>query len=160
MSVARAVMTRSDRISLIVLMLYDSILCSLWVYSTVAQASGDFSDPEHPSSRPWYLTHNCSEGRKSSVVECRASQAAFALSLSAVCLYGTRLFHVCWKTIRNRRILRKEYGYHAPSVVLDRSEGPEDGESENERMERERERYLYREALSPVLAFFPENGRW
>lgn len=39
--------------------LYDAILVALWSYSAAIQSSGDFEDPEHIATRPWYLERGC-----------------------------------------------------------------------------------------------------
>lgn len=41
-------------------MFYDAILSGLWIYGVAGQMSGDFTDPKHPSARPWYLLRGCS----------------------------------------------------------------------------------------------------
>lgn len=38
---------------------YDLVLAISWYYSVNAQSSGDFSDPEHISVRPWFLEKSC-----------------------------------------------------------------------------------------------------
>ncbi|KAK7946980.1 uncharacterized protein PG986_011301 [Apiospora aurea] len=39
--------------------LYDAVLAACWYYSVIAQSSGDLSDSEHISIRPWYLEKTC-----------------------------------------------------------------------------------------------------
>ncbi|KAK6192897.1 hypothetical protein LQW54_013016 [Pestalotiopsis sp. IQ-011] len=39
--------------------LYDLVMSGMWIYSVAAQSSPDFTDPTHPSPRPWYLERGC-----------------------------------------------------------------------------------------------------
>ncbi|KAG7142141.1 hypothetical protein HYQ45_001418 [Verticillium longisporum] len=50
--VARMVMTSCGQMSRTFSMLYDAFLAFVWIYSVSSQASGDYSDMEHPSPHP------------------------------------------------------------------------------------------------------------
>lgn len=85
---------------------------------------------------------------------CRVTQASFAISALATLFYTARFIGTI---VEATRIWRKTHGddYQLITVQLDE----EGGMGREEAAARERERYLYREALSPVLAFFPGDAR-
>lgn len=137
--------------------MYDSILIVLWLLNISSQMSGDFSDPKHPSLHPWYLTRSCEAASKETATACRVSQATFALAILMLLLYAGRLALTSVHGIRTYHQRRERNGYERISVKLDLLD--DDGEPLRSSAEIERERYLCREALSPVLAFFPEDVR-
>lgn len=59
---------------------YSAILGTLWCYSVQSQTSGDFSDPSHPSIRPWYLERGCHGIKGTFHDACVFGQASFALA--------------------------------------------------------------------------------
>ncbi|EGY22094.1 uncharacterized protein VDAG_03534 [Verticillium dahliae VdLs.17] len=151
--VARMVMTSCGQMSRTFSMLYDAFLAFVWIYSVSLQASGDFSDMEHLSPHPWYLTRHCPERVGE---ECHVAQASFGISIIAAAFYSARFapsaFEVAYKHWNNRH-----NGYQIVSVKLDLVD-EEDEASDEDTYMRERRRYLcHQDALSPVLAFFPEN---
>ncbi|KAL2683133.1 hypothetical protein Neosp_007600 [[Neocosmospora] mangrovei] len=89
--VARALLSYSGFLYRYISALYDVLLLSLWTLSLTNQTSGDFSDPEHPSPTPWYLTRSCSVAWDKNRGYCRIAQASFAVSILAAVLYGSRL---------------------------------------------------------------------
>lgn len=143
--------------------MYDAVLGLVWAYCVASQMSSDMSDPEHPSLHPWYLTRGCSSAGGSSVVHgaCRVSQAGFIASLFAVALYGSRLAITVSRGVSSlARAWQRRHDYQLITFKVEHAGGEEeDDEDEEARTARERERYLYKEALSPVLAFFPEDAR-
>ncbi|KAL4881138.1 hypothetical protein BJY04DRAFT_218655 [Aspergillus karnatakaensis] len=42
-----------------ILVFYDILLLSLFSYSLYSQLGSDYSDPNHPSSIPWYIVQSC-----------------------------------------------------------------------------------------------------
>lgn len=59
---------------------YSAILGLLWCYSVQSQSSSDFSDPEHPSLRPWYLERGCRDVTEPFRDACTFGKASFALA--------------------------------------------------------------------------------
>ena len=51
---------------------YDLLLVALWSYSVILQNSGDISDPEHLSLRPWYLELGCGQASLETLGACNA----------------------------------------------------------------------------------------
>lgn len=64
--------------------LYDAILVALWSYSAAIQSSGDFEDPEHIATRPWYLERGCEGAGARSRAACYAAKGSFGLVIFAV----------------------------------------------------------------------------
>jgi hypothetical protein len=62
---------------------YDIMLIALWAYSSVAQSSGDFTDTQHISIRPWYLAQGCDQAHGRSRGACEIMVAAYELSVFA-----------------------------------------------------------------------------
>ncbi|EFQ36030.1 hypothetical protein CGRA01v4_05999 [Colletotrichum graminicola] len=151
---ARVTLAYFGHMSRTVSLIYDALLVFFWLHSIESQASGDFSDPEHPSPRPWYLTHHC---RGQVVTACRVAQANFAISILAALFYGVRLLATAAGAVEAYREYRKG-GYRLDPVDLDLTNG-EDWASQGACSEREGKRQMYRDYLSPVLAFFPEDHR-
>lgn len=154
--VTRIVLGISRQTSRTISIIYDSLLAFFWFRLLLSQASGDFSDPRHPSPRPWYLVRKCPTD---TAAACYVAQASFAISVLAALFYGGRLLAsaiemvVVWA-----RAQEDEYQLLAMnSDLVDEENGPclEDATAR----EKERYRYLYEEALSPVLAFFPQDLR-
>ncbi|KAH6633507.1 hypothetical protein C7974DRAFT_412493 [Boeremia exigua] len=75
--------------------LYDIMLVALWSYSAAVQSSGDFTDPQHISLRPWYLDHRCNEARQKNYVGCQTAKASFGLAISVIVWYGVRCVVTC-----------------------------------------------------------------
>lgn len=122
----------------------------------LSQASGDLSDPRHPSPWPWYLTQTCPTD---TAAACYVAQASFAVSVLAALFYGGR-FVAAAIEIAVVWVRAHEDGYQL--VATDSGlEDEENGTALQDAAAREKERYLYlyEEALSPVLAFFPEGVR-
>ncbi|KAI0202493.1 hypothetical protein F4808DRAFT_77167 [Astrocystis sublimbata] len=70
---------------------YDALLSMFWAYSVLIQASGDYSDPEHWSPRPWYLERGCGEISPSYLGICRLSRAAFGISVLLAVFHISRV---------------------------------------------------------------------
>ncbi|CCT73657.1 uncharacterized protein FFB20_05026 [Fusarium fujikuroi] len=141
--------------------IYDAILLGLWAVSIAGQTSSDFTDPEHPSPHPWYLTRGCSAAWNKTQGYCQIAQASFAMSVIAAILYGARLIREAMLTAyeRGQRHQSKwsvrdvQEVESIAGVYLD-----EGGESEAELTTKEDWQSM---ALSPVLAFFPSSdNRW
>ena len=66
---------------------YDLLLIGLWAISVAGQASGDFSDANHVSYYPWYLTHSCRQSWVSTKAGFHIYQAIFMLSVTSITLY-------------------------------------------------------------------------
>ncbi|KAL2291726.1 hypothetical protein FJTKL_11930 [Diaporthe vaccinii] len=147
--VTRIVLGISRQTSRTISIIYDSLLAFFWFRLLLSQASGDFSDPRHPSPRPWYLVRKCPTD---TAAACYVAQASFAISVLAALFYGGRFLAaaiemvVVWARAQ-------EDGYQLVAMNSDLVD--EDAAA------REKERYwhLYEDALSPVLAFFPQNVR-
>ncbi|KAI6776679.1 hypothetical protein HG530_000624 [Fusarium avenaceum] len=140
---------------------YDMILLGLWAVSITGQTSSDFSDPEHPSVHPWYLTRGCSVAWDRTEGYCRTAQAGFALSIMAMVLYGTRL-------MREVVLIAYERGQRDQPKWSAQDDGVEpmesiytDGEWDSASTSKVVED-IQSQALSPVLAFFPSDtdNRW
>ena len=134
--------------------LYDSLLTFFWFRVLLSQASGDLTDPRHPSPLPWYLMRKCPTD---TAAACGVAQASFAVSVLAALFYGGRCVAplievaVVW-------VKAQEDGYHRVAMDPAFVDVENDPFSESAvAREKERYRYLYKEALSPVLAFFPED---
>lgn len=154
--VTRIVLGLSRQMSRSISIIYDSILAFFWFRLLLSQASGDFSDPRHPSPWPWYLTRTCPTD---TAAPCFVAQAGFVISVVAASFYGGRFVTagieeaVAW-------VRARECGYQYVPMkadLVDEENGlcPECAAAS----EKDRYRRLYGEALSPVLAFFPEDVR-
>lgn len=152
-ALARIVMSVSGQMTPIFSSIYDFISTLAWLNSVIAQASGDVTDPEHPSAHPWYLTRSCATA-------CRVSQASFVVSILMVILCGGRLVLTTSWAVREHRAYREGARYEMILTKADLFNDSDDVETSAARLSVEdRERIIYREALSPVLAFFPEDAR-
>lgn len=133
-------------------MLYDLGLTILWIKSIMDQSSSDYSDTKHPSRYPWYLTRSCGDSWEDTRSACHILQAGFVTSLLLVIFYVGRLSVDAVSSCRPK----------APDNAGYKSI-PELGFGFHEESDREDEHSLemraYEEALSPVLAFFPESVR-
>ncbi|KAI1422447.1 hypothetical protein F5Y12DRAFT_616030 [Xylaria sp. FL1777] len=87
---------------------YDLLLLALWTYSVSIQLSGDYSDPEHLSHRPWYLEKSCSQITPGYVRFCHLSKAAFALCVLSA--YHLPLL-TCSIFGSSRRLRMRQVGY-------------------------------------------------
>ncbi|EQB47772.1 hypothetical protein CGLO_13062 [Colletotrichum gloeosporioides Cg-14] len=147
--IARFIMGFFGQFSQIFSLLYDGLLAFFWFHSLSSQASPDFSDMQHPSPLPWYLTRQCPEDM---ATPCRVTQASFVISALATLFYTARFIGTIVEVARALRKIHRD-DYQLIMMQIDE----EGGIGREEAAARERERYLYREALSPVLAFFPED---
>ncbi|KAF7534062.1 hypothetical protein G7Z17_g13425 [Cylindrodendrum hubeiense] len=158
---ARAIMAHLNYLPRYATVLYDILLSSLWITSAAGQASGDFSDPDHTSAHPWYLTRGCSESWSGIRGYCHVAQASFAISILAAMLYCGRLLREAMLVAYQRgRIHERKW----TAVGVDDME--ETGEEKYSDAELETSMLTVREeqydlGLSPVLAFFPAGpNRW
>lgn len=154
--VTRIVLGISRQASRTISIIYDSLLAFFWFRLLLSQASGDFSDPRYPSPRPWYLVRKCPTDMAAA---CYVAQAGFAVSVLAALFYGGR-FVAAAIEILMVWVRAQEDGYQLVAMdsnLVDEENDPclEDAAAR----EKERYRYLYEEALSPVLAFFPQDVR-
>ncbi|KAJ4315504.1 hypothetical protein N0V84_008330 [Fusarium piperis] len=154
--VARVPLSYLGSISRYISAFYDALLLCFWAMSLTNQASGDFSDPEHPSPRPWYLTHECSAAWQRNQGYCRIAQASFAVSVLAAVLYGVRL-------LREALLVAYDMGRKHEQRLSVRDVDEEMGEKYTDN-EHETAVCLtvqrgswQDQALSPVLAFFPSG---
>jgi hypothetical protein len=65
----------------LVVAFYDILLSALWMLCISNQLSGDYSNPAHPSSRPWYLAMSCKVVDGPEANACTIAQASFATSV-------------------------------------------------------------------------------
>jgi hypothetical protein len=136
--------------------IYDGLLGFLWFRLLLSQASGDFSDPRHPSPRPWYLTRTCPTDTASA---CYIAQASLVISGLAALFYGGRFVSAC---IEEAVVWIKLKKSGSQCLSMKSSSGDEEDGLCPEcaaATEKERYRHVYGEALSPVLAFFPDDMR-
>lgn len=154
--VTRIVLGISRQMSRTISTIYDSLLAFLWFRLLLSQASGDFSDSRHPSPWPWYLMRKCPTD---TAVACYVAQASFAVSVVAALFYGGRFVAAGIETIL-AWVKAEEDGYQYVAMKPDFVD-EENGLCPECAAASEKERYLYicGEALSPVLAFFPEDVR-
>lgn len=154
--VTRIVLGISQQMSRTISILYDSLLAFFWTRTLLCQTSGDFSDPRHPSSRPWYLMRKCPTD---TAAACYIAQASFAVSVLAALFYGGRFvaaaIEVAVVWIKDQETRHRFIAIHPDPVDEENDICLEDAAAR----EKERYRYLYEEALSPVLAFFPKDSR-
>ncbi|KAM6525501.1 hypothetical protein FALCPG4_011040 [Fusarium falciforme] len=153
---ARALLSHYDYLSRYISAFYDLLLLWLWSLSLTNQASGDLSDPEHPSPRPWYLTRSCSFAWDKNRGYCRIAQASFAVSILAAVLYGARL-------LREALLMAYERGrkHEQQLSVQDFDEEMGNRYTDNEHQTAMgltvQQESWQDQALSPVLAFFPSG---
>lgn len=154
--VTRIILGISRQMSRTISIIYDSLLAFFWFRLLLSQASGDFSDPRHPSAWPWHLTRTCPTDIAAA---CYVAQASFVVSVLAALFYGGR-FVAAGIEEAGMWIKAQECGYQYVPMNSDF------GDEENglcpecaAASEKEQIRRLYGEALSPVLAFFPEDVR-
>lgn len=134
-----------------VVVLYDVGLFLLWISSVWRQNLGGFSDPEHPSPRPWYLTRSCMAASDGDSSACRVLQGAFAVSIALACCYAVRtLVLVSQHLVAGKNDQNGDYQQVGP--VVEQGRGGVGAKEDS----------IYdmavRESLSPVLAFFPETA--
>ena len=146
-------MSRASYLPRYASVMYDMLLASLWSISLVGQYSGDFSDPDHASEHPWYLTQGCTASWNRNRGYCHVAQASFMVSMLAAVLYGGRaLFQLLELAYNRGKKHAKDWAY-----------GQVDEEEKYTDSDREAEGWLavrgshIDEALSPVLAFFPSD---
>lgn len=154
---SRAVLRRLGFLPLWTGLMWDICLVGFWSLSIIGQASGDYSDPDHISHHPWYLTRSCTESWASTTGYCQVAQASFAMTILAAMFYLCRASLDIWDAItdrRNRDIDRESARWQCSNA----QEKPFDVESVIE-LEYEDKLGMNTEALSPVLAFYPESGR-
>ncbi|KPM44817.1 hypothetical protein AK830_g1751 [Neonectria ditissima] len=153
---ARAIMAHLDYLPRYVNVLYDMLLASLWVVSLAGQASGDFSDLDHTSAHPWYLTRGCARSWEGVRVYCHVAQASYAVSILAAMLYIGRLLQEA--ILEAYRLGRKHERKWTAVNTVEELEDPEekywDAHQESDTTLRVTDEW-YDTGLSPVLAFFP-----
>ncbi|KAL4900748.1 hypothetical protein BDW74DRAFT_161495 [Aspergillus multicolor] len=93
------------------LILFDMLLLTLWSFSLYGQTSADYSDPNHPSRWPWYVTRKCSRRLLPSDLElgggldeeewrcCVLAKVFLGVSGNLLVLYAARLVWCVYKTI-------------------------------------------------------------
>ena len=127
--------------------LYDIMLGVLWTTCTIQQLSGDFTDLDHPSQHPWYLTKSCRVSWKRNRSFCRVSQASFVTSVLAI-LFSTG--HLILYVVRGFR--------RAGNNTQEMWEEEVEMKLDTIGLRRATEIYsCHSQALSPILAFFPEE---
>lgn len=122
---------------------YHILSLGLWAISVTTQASADMSDPDHTSSRPWYLARSCSRSWENTRDACRIAQATFVLSIIALVLAFARVVMSAMTMLLSS--LHPAGGSDLANTTL-----------EHQSMS---DSLSAKEALSPVLAFFPTNDR-
>jgi hypothetical protein len=134
--------------------IYDMMLLGLWATSLAGQASGDFTDPKHQSSHPWYLTRGCSVAWDKTRGYCHIAQAGFVVSILAMTLYGTRLIREVILISYNRGQRHRLEGFVQIAEDTEPMESVYTDEEWEHLEQKERKSNL---TLSPVLAFFPSD---
>lgn len=154
--VTRIVLGISRQMSRSLSIFYDGLLAFFWFRVLLSEASGDFSDPRHPSPWPWYLMRKCPTD---TAAACYVAQIGFFVSVLAALFYGGRFVAAAIEAAAVW-IKNQETGFQLVAT------NPEFVDEENDlcledaaAREKERHRYIYEEALSPVLAFFPKDSR-
>ncbi|KAH8179910.1 hypothetical protein LIA77_01429 [Sarocladium implicatum] len=154
---ARAVLSSLNFLPLWIEMVWGICLVGLWSLSVVGQASGDYSDVDHISDHPWYLTHTCGDSWVSTRGYCQMAQASFVISVMAAIFYICRTILDVWAGMKSRRA-RDDYR----EVGGWSDDDFEEKYSDTETLlgsECDLGAAPVKEALSPVLAFFPDDGR-
>lgn len=155
---ARLVMLHLGFLPRWVELVYSILLSSMWAMSISRQVSGDFSDPEHISHHPWYLTRSCGASWDENRGYCRVAQASFAVSIVAAIACICRLVVQAGQTIHTRRVSDEERNDNKDwEAGVDGRPGETDHLTPSE-LDIAAAR-LYEDALSPVLAFFPESHK-
>jgi hypothetical protein len=155
--------------------LYSLLLCILWATSLQDQISPDYSDAQHPSSRPWYLTRSCSKAQKGTQFACHAAQLSFLITTVAVSVYCIRTLldlAEAARALATARRLQRDKELQGRTIG-DYSDKELDGNCEHYEHDTA---YTYdpndetptggrgpvdivNEAWSPVLAFYPADVR-
>ncbi|RFN46333.1 hypothetical protein FIE12Z_9407 [Fusarium flagelliforme] len=139
--------------------IYDMMLLSLWATSLAGQTSGDFTDPKHPSSHPWYLSRGCSVAWDKTRGYCQLAQASFVVSILVAVLYGTRLVREVVLIAYDRGQRHRSEGFVQITEDIEPMESVYMDEECEYLEQKKSENNL---TLSPVLAFFPSDSgsRW
>ncbi|KAI5462870.1 hypothetical protein BGZ63DRAFT_412607 [Mariannaea sp. PMI_226] len=145
---ARTVMAHLSYLPRYANILYDLLLASLWVASLAGQTSEDYSDPQHPSRYPWYLTHSCSESWAVNRSSCRLAQTSFIFSALSAIIYIGRL------VVEGLSIAYWRGREHSSRRVVLDVEGPVRYQDEEKISTSEETWDRDKGGLSPVLAFF------
>ena len=86
-------------------------LTVIWAVSVYGQASPDYSDPNHPSRIPWYLTKSCSVAAQLPDVHyCELAKGTFAITV--IMLYVTWSKHDTASTVAD--LFRAVFACHIP----------------------------------------------
>lgn len=139
--------------------IYDMMLLSLWATSLAGQTSGDFTDPKHPSSHPWYLTRGCSVAWDNTQGYCHVAQAGVVVSILAAAFYCTRLLREVILIAYDRGQRHRSEGFVQITEDMEPMESVYMDEEWEYLEQKKCENNL---TLSPVLAFFPSDSgsRW
>lgn len=152
---------------------YSAFLCLLWIASVRDQMSSDYSDADHPSARPWYLTRSCSEARDQTRFACVAAKSSLFIASTAVLFYGldTLVEILQGMSVRMKEGPRSKVedgerwtGTGRPFINEQRSNTSDgyDYDSHDE-MQTTRDRNRTYDSIyepwSPVLAFYPADTR-
>ncbi|KAI6780656.1 uncharacterized protein J7T54_001160 [Emericellopsis cladophorae] len=152
-----SIASRHNYLSLGATLACETFITLLWIYITLEQCSSDLTDEEHMSQYPWFLTRACSRAWDGAVAACHTLRAGFYLSLMIVCMF-------CGRIVRSIHALSscgrpRELGYTKAGTGS--SYHLEVGEDEDEAFElrssEENRQRALRDAISPVLAFFPSR---
>ena len=134
--------------------IHDMMLLSFWAASLAGQTSGDFTDPKHPSSHPWYLTRGCSVAWDNTQGYCHVAQAGVVVSILAAAFYGTRLLREVILIAYDRGQRHRSEGFVQITEDMEPMESVyTDGEGQHLEQKESRNSFT----LSPVLAFFPSD---
>jgi hypothetical protein len=163
---------------------YSVILCILWAACLKDQMSPDYSDAEHPSPRPWYLTRSCCEAQEDTTFACSAAQASFLITTLVVLVYGLRTcldFAEAMRVWREATQARDGYGdeerrmgakgmlevYADKNLSSNKDDYDDTSRAYRYNLHDEQEstgprhsiQRITDEAWSPVLAFYPADVR-
>ncbi|KAG9256872.1 uncharacterized protein F5Z01DRAFT_491421 [Emericellopsis atlantica] len=148
--------SRHHYISLGATLACETFIALLWIYITLEQCSSDLTDEEHLSQYPWFLTRACSRAWDDAKAACHTLRAGFYLSLVIVCMFCGRII-LSIHTLSCGR--PRELGYTkagtGSSYHLGATE--DDDEAFELRSSEDDRQQALRDAISPVLAFFPAS---
>ncbi|KAI9842078.1 MAG: hypothetical protein M1837_007503 [Sclerophora amabilis] len=83
------------------------ILTALYAVSIYGQAGPDNSDPEHPSSSPWYLTKSCDVAfEQSNVHYCQMAKGSFAVTVIMLSIFVVHLGLAIYSLVPNAEMKR------------------------------------------------------
>ncbi|KAH7310445.1 hypothetical protein B0I35DRAFT_74336 [Stachybotrys elegans] len=130
-------------------MLYDSLLCFLWSWSTFMNLiAGPWNKQEHGTSLLDFWWIETADGSMS----CSTARGMLGVACLATVLYGTKCICSLLEVAQNSR--SKLWAKDDPEAMAQRGQSATGVQLVDDRSDYVDK--VYKEALSPVLAFFPE----